>query len=95
LAETNVDVAVDLLKTAAQLIDPVHRVLNASRQLPHLRLQSIHPQLDIDRSRPRTGDLGRAPSVYLPLQHAQITLQVIQAVLHGPLLSLGSWVRQG
>jgi hypothetical protein len=36
LAESQVDVAVDLLESALQLLDPVHRVLDASGQFAHL-----------------------------------------------------------
>jgi hypothetical protein len=95
LAESQVDVAVYLLETAPQLLDPVHRVLDASSQFAHLSFQSIHAQLGIDRPRrPSANHLGPA-AVNLPLQHAQIPLQAIQAVLHRPVLRACRRVRQG
>jgi hypothetical protein len=96
LAESQVDVAVDLLETAPQLLDPVHRVLDASSQFAHLGFQSIHAQLGIDRPRRASvNHLGRAAAVNLPLQHAQIPLQAVQAVLHGPVLRARYGGRQG
>jgi hypothetical protein len=96
LAETQVEVAVDLLETAPQLLDPVHRVLEASGQFAHLGFQSVHAKLGIDRPRrPSAGHLGRAAPVHLPLQHAEIPLQTIQAILHGPVLRVRRRGRQG
>jgi hypothetical protein len=87
LAESQVDVAVDLLETVPQLLDPVHRVLDAAGQFAHLGFQSVHAQLGIDRPcRPSADHRGRAATVNLPLQHAEIPLQAIQAVLHRPVL---------
>ena len=96
LAESQVDVAVDLLETAPQLLDPVHRVLDASGQFAHLGFQSVHAQLGIDRPcRPSADHRGRAAAVDLPLQHAEIPLQAIQAVLHRPILRACRRGRQG
>jgi hypothetical protein len=86
LAEPQVDVAVDLLETAPQLLDPVHRVLDASGKFAHLGFQSVHAKLGIDRRRPSANHLGGAAPVNLPLQHAEVALQAIQAVLHPALL---------
>jgi hypothetical protein len=87
LAESQVDVAVDLLETVPQLLDPVHRVLDAAGQFAHLGFQSVHAKLGIDRPRrPSVGHGGRGATVNLPLQHAEIPLQAIQAVLHRPVL---------
>jgi hypothetical protein len=96
LAEAQVDVAVDLLETAPQLLDPVHRVLDASGQLAHLGFQSVHAKLGIDRPwRPSADHLGRAAPVNLPLKHAEIPLQAVQAVLHCPVLRACRRGRQG
>jgi hypothetical protein len=96
LAESHVDVAVDLLETALQLLDPVHRVLDASGQFAYLGFQSVHAELGIDRPcRPRANHRGRAASVNLPLQHAEIPLQALQAVLQRPVLRACRRVRQG
>ena len=46
----HVDIAVDLLETAAQLLDPVHRVLDPPGQLAHLGFDPIHAQFGIDRA---------------------------------------------
>ena len=93
LAESQVDVAVDLLETAPQLLDPVHRVLDASGQFAHLGFQSVHAKLGIDRScRASACQLGGGAAVDLPLQHAEIPLQAIQAILHPPLLRAGRGV---
>jgi hypothetical protein len=87
LAEPQVDVAVDLLETAPQLLDPVHRVLDASGKFAHLGFQSVHAKLGIDRRRrPSANHLGGAAPINLPLQHAEVPLQAIQAVLHRALL---------
>jgi hypothetical protein len=87
LAQSQVDVAVDLLETVPQLLDPVHRVLDTAGQFAHLGFQSLHANLGIDRPcRAGADDLGRAAPVNLPLQHAQIPLQAFQAVLHRPVL---------
>jgi hypothetical protein len=87
LAKSQVHVGVDLLETAPQLLDPVHRVFDAAGQLAHLGFQSLHANLGIDRACRRSADdLGRAAAVNLPLQHAQIPLQAFQAVLHRPIL---------
>jgi hypothetical protein len=87
LAESQVDVTVDLLETAPQFLNPVHRVLDAAGQFAHLGFQSAHAQLGIDcPSRPSADHRGRAATVNLPLQHAEIPLQAIQAVLHRPVL---------
>src|SRR5438270_9219167 len=78
LAESQIDVAVDLLETAPQLLDPVHRVLDTAGQFAHLGFQSLHANLGIDRAcRPCADHLRRAP-VDTPLQHAEIPLQAIQ-----------------
>jgi hypothetical protein len=96
LAESQVDVAVDLLETAPQLLDPVHRVLDASGQLAHLGFQAVHAKLGIDcPCRPSADHLGGGAAVDLPLQHAEIPLQAIQAVLHRPVLRACRRVRQG
>jgi hypothetical protein len=42
LAESQIKVAVDLLQTSPQLLDPVHRVLDASGQFAHLGFQAVH-----------------------------------------------------
>ena len=95
LAESQVDVAVDLLETVPQLLDPVHRVLDAAGQFAHLGFQSVHAKLGIDRPcRPSASHLGGGAAVDLPLQHAQIPLQAIQAVLHPPVLRACRCVRQ-
>jgi hypothetical protein len=87
LAESQVDVAVDLLETVPQLLDPVRHVLDAAGQLPHLGFQSLHANLGIDRARrPSADHLGRAAPVDLSLQHAEIPLQAIETVLHRPVL---------
>jgi hypothetical protein len=96
LAKSQVEVAVDLFETASQLLDPVHRVLDASGQFAHLGFQSVHAKLGIDRScRPNACHLGGGAAVDLPLQHAEIPLQAIQAILHRPLLRACRRVGQG
>jgi hypothetical protein len=96
LAESQVDVAVDLLESALQLLDPVHRVLDASGQFAHLGFQSVHAKLGIDRPcRPNARYLGGGAAVHLPLQHAEIPLQAIQAVLYRPILRACRRVGQG
>jgi hypothetical protein len=94
LAESQVEVAVDLLETAPQLLDPVHRILDASGQFAHLGFQAVHAKLGIDR-RSSANHLGRAAPVDLPLQHAEITLQAIQAVLRRSVLRECRRGRQG
>jgi hypothetical protein len=75
LAESQIVVAVDLLEAVPQLLDPVHRVLDASGQLAHLSFQSVHAKLGLDRPcRSSANHLGRAAPVNLPLQHAEIPL---------------------
>jgi hypothetical protein len=75
LAETHIEIAVDLLEAPPQLIDPVDRVLHPAGELAHLRLKPIHPQLSVDgRARNRVGDWGWAATVDLALQHAEIPL---------------------
>src|SRR5271165_3647052 len=87
LGEPQVDVAIDLLDTPPQLLDPVCRVLDAPGQFAHLRFQPIHAQLGVDRRRrPPADELGRAAAIDLPLQHAEIAFQAIQAILDSPIL---------
>jgi hypothetical protein len=96
LAESQVDIAVDLLETPPQLLDPVHRILDASGQFAHLGFQSVHAKLGIDRPRRASANhLGRGAPVNLPLQHAEIPLQAFQAVLHCPVLPACRRGRQG
>jgi hypothetical protein len=95
LAESHVDVAVDLLETASQLLDPVSRVLDVSGQLAHLGFQSVHAQLGIDRPcRTSASHLRRATAINLPLQHAEVPLEAIQALLHPSILRACRGVRQ-
>jgi hypothetical protein len=95
LAQSQVDIAVDLLQPAPQLLDPVHRVLNTSSQLAHLGFQAVHAKLGIDCPRRCSAShLGGGAAVDLSLQHAEIPLKAIQAILHRPVLRARRRVRQ-
>jgi hypothetical protein len=52
LAQSHIYVTVYLLHPAAQLLNPVQRILDTSGQLAHLRFQPIHSQLSVNRGRP-------------------------------------------
>jgi len=93
LAKSHLDVVVDLLKAVPQLIDSVDRGLNASGQVAHLRFQAIHAQFGVDRRRSWAAGLDRSAAIDLPLQHAEIPLQAIQAVLYRPVLRTRRRVR--
>jgi hypothetical protein len=49
LTQPNIDVAVDLFQTPAQLLDTIYGFFDPSSQLTHLDLEPIHADLDVNR----------------------------------------------
>jgi hypothetical protein len=89
LAKSHVDVAVDLLETPPQLLDAVYGVLDPPRQLAYLRFEPIHTQFGINgRSGTRGHNRSGTAAIDLPLQHAEVPFQAVQAVLNRPVLGL-------
>src|SRR5205814_871401 len=90
LAKSDIDVAVDLFQSPPQLLDPVCRALNPAGQIAHLSLEPVHAKFGVDRrimTRGKRGDAATA--VDLPLQHAEISFQSLETVLHRPILRSG------
>jgi hypothetical protein len=89
LTESHIDVAVYLFEALAQLFDLVRHVLDTASQVAHLLLDPVHPNLEVD-SDIAAGDAGwsRVPGVAinLPLQHAEIPLHAIEALLRRGVL---------
>jgi hypothetical protein len=86
LTESDVDIAIDLLKAPAQLLDAVCGVLDPAGQLAHLRFEPIHAQFGVDGpAGPRADSRGGA-AVDLALQHTEVPFQAIQPILHPPVL---------
>ena len=77
------------------MLDPVCRVFDASGQLAHLCLEPIHAQLSVDRAGTCGDDRAWSAAVDLPLQHAEVLLQAVQAVLHRPVLRVRGRDRRG
>jgi hypothetical protein len=87
LTEPHVEVAVDLLDTAAKLLNAIHRILDPSGQLAHLGFQPIHAQFGVDCRACRTSrNLIWAAAAVLTLQQREIALQTVKAILRGPIL---------
>jgi hypothetical protein len=92
LSEPHVDVAVDLFKALAQLLDLIGLVFQASGQIAHLLLEPIHTHLHVD------GDIAAALGAWrrftsrcaidLALEHTEIAFQPIQSLLGGGVLRL-------
>jgi hypothetical protein len=96
LAKSDIDVAVYLLQAPPQLLDPIHRILDAAGQLAHLRLEPIHAKFAVDRSAgARRDNRAARTTVGLPLQYAEIPLQSIETVLHRSILRSRRLGRQG
>jgi hypothetical protein len=86
LAKSHIDIAVDLLQTPPQLLDPVYRILDPAGQRAHFRLDPVHPEFAVDRTWGARRNHGPCTAVDLPLQHAEIPLQSIETVLHPSIL---------
>jgi hypothetical protein len=87
LIEPDLNIAVDLFDTAAQLLDPVYCGFDPSSQLAHLCLDAVHSQFRLDRGLACWDGLTwTADAINLTLQHSQISLYAVQAVLRCPLL---------
>jgi hypothetical protein len=96
LAKSHIDVAVYLLETPPQLVDPIYRILDPTGQLAHLRFEPIHAKFAVDRGAgARRGNRAACAAVDLPLQHAEIPLQSIETVLHCSILRSRRLRRQG
>jgi hypothetical protein len=71
LTQPNINVAVDLFQTPAQLLDTIHDFFDPPGQLTHLGLEPIHADLDVNRC---VGtwcrDRRAGAAVDLSLQHA-------------------------
>jgi hypothetical protein len=89
LAKSHVNIAVYLFQAPPQLLDPIYRILDPTRQVAHLGLDPIHTEFIIDRGAGASGDHRAAcTAIDLPLQHAEIPLQSIETVLHCSILRL-------
>jgi len=96
LAKSHIDVAVDLLQSPPQLLDPVRRVLNPAGQIAHFRLEPVHAKFDVDRRIMTRGYRWAATTaVDLTLQHAEISFQSLETVLHRSILRSRRVDRQG
>jgi len=95
LAKSDIDVAVYLLQAPPQLFDPIYRILNPAGQLAHLRLDPIHAKFGVDRCAGARRDNSASTTVDLPLQHAEISFQSIETVLHRSILGSRCLGRQG
>ncbi len=97
LTEPHVDVAIHLFEALAQLVHIVGHILDPAGQVAHLLLEPIHPDLQVDGDI-TGGGAGRrriaAVAVDLPLQHAEIALDPVEAFLHRRILRgiLGSGI---
>jgi hypothetical protein len=96
LAKSHIDIAVYLLQAPPQLLDTIYRVLDPTGQLAHLRLEPVHAKFAVDRSAgARRGSAAACTSVDLPLQHAEVSFQSIETVLHRSILRSCRLGRQG
>jgi hypothetical protein len=87
LTKPNIDIAVDLFQTPPQQLDTIHGFFDPSGQLSHLGLEPIHADLDVNRSAGACPRWRRAgTTVDLSLQHAEVSLEAIQTVLHCTIL---------
>src|SRR5262249_3359708 len=83
LTEPHVEVAVDLLDTAAKLLNAIHRTLDSSGQLPPLGFQPVHAQFDV---RCRAARNLICTAGVLALQQREIALQTVETILRGTIL---------
>ena len=59
----------------------------APESIPHLSLEPVHAKFGVDRRIMTRGNRGAAATaVDLPLQHAEISFQALETVLHRPIL---------
>jgi len=90
LTEPHIDIAVDLLQALAKLLDLIGLVFDAAGQIAHLLLDPVHSNLNVNGGTP--ADLGArrclaaSATIDLPLQHAQVAFQSIEALLHRSVL---------
>src|SRR5262249_6250397 len=85
--EPHVEIAVDLLDTAAKPLNGIQRTLDPSGQLAHPGFQPIHAQFGVDCRAWRTSrNLTWAAAAVLTLQQREIALQTVEAILRGPIL---------
>jgi hypothetical protein len=98
LAKSHIDVGVDLLQSPPQLLDLIRSVLNPAGQIAHLSLDPVQAKFGVDRrivARSTRSNGGAAAAVDLPLQHAEISFQSLEPVLHHPILRARRVDRQG
>jgi hypothetical protein len=87
LAKTRIDVAVYLLQASPELFYPIYRILDPAGQFTHLRLEPVHAEFPVDCTGGTGKDGGAAcAAVDLPLQHAEISFQSIETLLHRAIL---------
>ncbi len=92
MAEPHIDVAVHLLEPLAQLTDVIGHVLDPPGQVAHLLLEPIHPDLKIDgdiAALTRGRRLVAAVAVDLPLEHAEVAFDAVEALLRRRVLGGG------
>jgi hypothetical protein len=87
LTEPHVEVTVDLLDTAAKLLNAIDRILDPSSQFAHLGFEPVHAEFGINcRASGTTRYLTWPGAAILPLQQREIPLQTVETILHGPIL---------
>jgi len=95
LTQPRLRVAIDLLETLTQAIELIHELLDPAGQLTHLRFDAVHAEFGIHRNAGVAARHGRRPAaIDLPLQHVEVALQPVEAIVGRAILAMRRY-RQG